>query len=66
MSPRGSARVRNLHKVTQPEDHRARAESHPPEPTNSPLSLLVLLAETRNRKDSMGRQDTLPQHDSAL
>ena len=54
MSPRGSARVRNLHKVTQPEDHRARAESHLPEPTNSPLSLLVLLAETRTRKGSMG------------
>lgn len=61
-SPRGSARARNLHMVTQPEGHRARAESHPPEPTNSPLSLLV---ETRTRKGSMGdkphfRSMTLP------
>lgn len=57
--------MRNLHKVTQPEGHRARAESHPPEPTNSPLSLSVLLAETRTRKGSMGdkphfRSLTLP------
>lgn len=53
--------MRNLHKVTQPEDHIARAESHPPEPTNSPLSLLVLLVEKGSRGDKPHfRSMTLP------
>lgn len=50
--------VRNLHKVTQPEDCRATPESHP-ESNYSPPSTFLLLADTKGKMRKYSMEDEL-------
>lgn len=54
----GSVQVRNLHKVTQPEDRRATPESHP-ESNYSPPSTFLLLADTKGKMRKYSMEDEL-------
>ena len=47
-----------MHKVTQPEDHRATPESRPVS-ANSPLSPFLLLADTRDKMRKYSMEDEL-------